>query len=185
MRVTGITLDFAGQARRLRIDIREGTGYFLLKPVLGGVNSQGGHAMPDANDGLTLEGLARILRDHMDGTAARFAEVGARIDDLRREVVGVAGMVRDLSQVVLRQVDEVAEHRRELEEHRRLHEEHRQDVRQIFSRMEQRDARLEETNREFRARMAEHDARFEAMSRDIRQILDALERRGGDGGRRP
>ncbi len=156
--------------------------------------------MPDANDGLTLEGLARILREHMDGTAARFAEVGARIDDLRREVAGVAGMVSDLSQVVLRQVDEVTEHRRELEEQRRLNDEHRQHIRQIFARMEQRDARfeemnrefrarmaehdarLEEMNREFRARMAEHDARFEAMSRDIRRILDALERRGGDGG---
>ncbi len=135
--------------------------------------------MPEGNDRLTLDGLARILRDHMDGAAARFTEVGARIDELRREVAGVAGMVRDLSQVVLRQVEEIAEHRH-------LHEEHRQNVRQIFSRMEQNDARLEEMNRDFRARMAEHDARFEAMSRDIRQILDALERRGGDGGgRRP
>lgn len=138
--------------------------------------------MPDSKGGLTLEGLAQILRDHMNGAAARFAEVGARMDDLRREVGGVAGMVRDLSQVVLRQVDEVAEHRRELEEHRRLHEEHRQQIRQIFSRMEQRDARIEELNREFRARMAEHDSRFEARSREIRQILDASERRGGDGG---
>jgi hypothetical protein len=34
------------------------------------------------------------------------------------------------------------------------------------------------------ARMAEHDVRFEAMSRDIRRILDAMERRGGDGGGR-
>ncbi len=124
--------------------------------------------MPDANDGLTLEGLAGILREHMDGTAARFAEVGGRIDDLRREVANVAGMVQDLSQVGLRQVDEIAEHR--------------QNLRQSFSRMEQNDARIEEVNREFRARMAEHDARFEAMSREIRQILDALERRGGDGG---
>ena len=140
--------------------------------------------MPNPKDGLTLAGLARILRDHMNGTAARFAEVGAGIDDLRRENAEVAGMVRALSQIVLRQVDEVAEHRRELEEHRRFHEEHRQQIRQIFSRMEQRDARIEELNREFRARMAEHDARFEAMSREIRQILDALRRLGGDGGGR-
>jgi len=133
--------------------------------------------MPTPRGGLTLQRLAGILRDHMDGTAARFAEVGMRIDDLRREVAGAAGMVRDLSQVVLRQVDEVADHRRELEEHR-------QHVRQIFARMEQNDARSEETAREFRARMAEHDARFEAMSRDIRRILDALDRRGGDGGGR-
>ncbi len=51
--------------------------------------------MPDSTNGLTLQGLAQILRDHMDGTAARFAEVGARMDELRREVAGVAGMVRD------------------------------------------------------------------------------------------
>lgn len=128
--------------------------------------------MSGAHDGLTLEGLAQILRDHMDGTAVKFdevrdqfAEVALRIDDLRREVAGVAGMVRDLSQIVLRPVEEVAEHRR-------LHEEHRQAIRQIFARMEQHDAR-----------MAEHDARFEAISRDIRRILDTMER-GGDGGRR-
>ena len=131
--------------------------------------------MPNPKDGLTLGGLARILRDHMNGTAARFAEVGARIDDLRRENAEVAGMVRALSQVMLRQMDDIAEHRR-------LHEEHRQHIRQVFARMERGDARFEEMNREFRARMAEHDARFEAMSREIRQILDALQRRGGDGG---
>jgi septal ring factor EnvC (AmiA/AmiB activator) len=102
----------------------------------------------------------------MDGTAARFARVGARIDDLRREVAGVAGMGRDLSQIVLRQVDEIAEHYR-------LQEEHRQQVRRIFSRMEQHDAR-----------MAERDARFEEVTREIRRILYAMERRGGNGGRR-
>jgi uncharacterized coiled-coil protein SlyX len=109
--------------------------------------------MADTNGGLTLKGLARILRDHIEATGARFAEVGARMDDLRREVAGVAGMIRDLSGVVLRQADEIAEHRRQIQ--------------QIYSRMEQ------------------HDARFEAMSRDIRRILDAMERRGGDGGARP
>jgi hypothetical protein len=50
--------------------------------------------------------------------------------------------------------------------------------------MEQHDAHFEEINREYHARMAEHDARFEEMSREIRRILDAIERRGGDGGRR-
>lgn len=147
--------------------------------------------MPDSNSELTLQGLAQILRDHMDGTAlqfaevrrqfsevgVRFAEVGSRIDDLRRENADVAGMVRALSQGMLRQMDDVAEHRR-------LHEEHRQHIRQVFARMERGDARFEEMNREFRARMAEHDARFEAMSREIRQILDTIERRGGDGGGR-
>jgi len=108
--------------------------------------------MPNPKDGLTLAGLARILRDHMNGTAARFAEVGARIDDLRRENAEVAGMVRALSQIVLGQVDEVAEHR--------------QYIRQVFARMEQSDARIEE------------------ITREIRQILDALRRRGGDGGGR-
>ena len=115
--------------------------------------------MAASNDGLTLEGLARILRDHMEGTAAQFAEVRASIQDLRGEIGTVATLVRDLGQIVLRQVDEVAEHRHELDEHR-------QQIRQIFSRMEQ------------------HDARFEAVTREIRRILDAIERRGGNGGRR-
>ena len=130
--------------------------------------------MADTNGGFTLEGLAQVLRDHVEGTALQFAavgrqfaEVGARIDDLRREVAGVAGMVRDLSQIVLRQVDEISEHRR-------LHEEHRQEIRQVFARMEQQDARI-----------AEQNARIEGMTRDIRRILDAMERRGGDGGARP
>ena len=122
--------------------------------------------MAESSDGLTLEGLAQILRDHMDGTAARFAEVRASIQDLRGEVGLVATLVRDLSQIVLRQVDEVAEHRRELQEHR-------QHIRQIFSRMEQQDARFEAVNLEIRE-----------MRRDIRRILDAMERSGGDGGRR-
>ena len=115
--------------------------------------------MTESSNGLTLEGLAQILRDHMDGSAARFAEVRASIQDLRGEIGLVATLVRDLSQIVLRQVDEIAENRREIAEHR-------QQIRQIFSRMEQ------------------HDARFEAATRDIRRILDAMERRGGDGGRR-
>jgi hypothetical protein len=124
--------------------------------------------MAESNDGLTLEGLAQILRDHMDGSAARFAEERAErkaqdarwrasIQDLRGEVGLVATLVRDLSQIVLRQVDEVAEHR--------------QHIRQIFSRMEQQDARFEAVNLEIRE-----------MRRDIRRILDAMERRGGDGG---
>ncbi|HSB73666.1 MAG TPA: hypothetical protein VLT62_30435 [Candidatus Methylomirabilis sp.] len=115
--------------------------------------------MTDTAGPLTLEGLAQILRNHMDETAARFAE---------------------LAQIVLRQMEQLEEHRRELAEHRRevadqgrQIEEHRQYIRQVFARMEQHDAR-----------MAEHDARFEAMTRDIRRILDAMERRGGDGGSR-
>jgi methyl-accepting chemotaxis protein len=133
--------------------------------------------MAESSDGLTLEGLAQILRDHMDGSAARFAEERAErkaqdarwrasIQDLRGEVGLVATLVRDLSQIVLRQVDEVAEHRRELQEHR-------QHIGQIFSRMEQQDARFEAVNLEIRE-----------MRRDIRRILDAMERRGGDGGHR-
>ena len=126
--------------------------------------------MAESNDGLTLEGLAQILRDHMDGSAARFAEERAErkaqdarwrasIQDLRGEVGLVATLVRDLGQIVLRQVDEVAEHR--------------QQIRQIFSRMEQQDAKV-----------AEQNTRIEEMTREIRRILDAMERRGGDGGRR-
>jgi uncharacterized coiled-coil protein SlyX len=115
--------------------------------------------MADSESSLTLEGLAQILRDHMDGTAARFAEVGRRIDDLRGEIGTVATVVRDLAQIVARQDDEIRDHRHQ--------------IRQIYARMEQHDAR-----------MAEHDARFEGMARDIRRILDAMERRDGDGGRR-
>jgi chromosome segregation ATPase len=102
----------------------------------------------------------------MDGTAARFAEVGRRIDDLRGEIGTVATVVRDLAQIVARHDGEITEHQRRLEEDREY-------IRQIFARMEQHDAR-----------MAEHDARFEAMTRDIRRMLDAIERRGGNGGRR-
>ena len=133
--------------------------------------------MAESSDGLTLEGLAQILRDHMDGSAARFAEERAErkaqdarwrasIQDLRGEIGTVASLVRDVSQIVLRQVDQLAEYRRESEEQR-------QQVRQIFSRMEQHDARFEAGNLEIRE-----------MRRDIRRILDAMERRGGDGGRR-
>ena len=109
--------------------------------------------MPDANESLTLEGLARILRDHMDGTAAQFAEVRASIQDLRGEIGTVATLVRELSQIALRQVDEVAEHR--------------QQIRQVFSRMEQ------------------HDAEIAQTTQEIRRILDTIERRGGNGGSRP
>jgi DNA anti-recombination protein RmuC len=86
-------------------------------------------------------------------------------------------MIRDLGQVVARHHDQLAQQQREIEEHR-------QHIRQIFSRMEQGDARFEEMTREYRARMAEHDARFAETSAEIRRILDAIERRGGDGGRR-
>ncbi len=122
--------------------------------------------MPHPSDGLTLEGLARTLRDHMNTSAAefaevraQFAEVGRRIDALRGEIGTVAAIVRDLTQVVARHHDELAEQRRQAEELRGY-------IRQVSSRMEQ------------------HDARFEAMTRDIRRILDAIERRGGDGGSR-
>ncbi len=115
--------------------------------------------MNGAHDGLTLAGLAQILRDHMDGTAvkfdemrAQFGEVGRRIDDLRGEIGTVAAVVRDLAQIVARHDDEIHEHR--------------QQIRQIYARMEQ------------------HDARMEEMTRDIRRILDTIERRGGDAGRR-
>jgi hypothetical protein len=115
--------------------------------------------MANANGSLTLEGLAQILRDHMHGTAAGFAELRGSIADLRGEIGIVATIVRDLAQVSSRQGDDIARHERELEEHRRY-------IAQIFSRMEQ------------------HDARFEAITREIRRIVDGLERRGGDGGRR-
>ncbi len=108
--------------------------------------------MADANGSLTPEGLAQILRDHMNGTAAGFAEAGVSIADLRGEIGTVASVVRNLAQILARPHDD-------LEEHRRY-------IAQIFSRMEQ------------------HDARFEEISRDIRRILDALERGGGDGGGR-
>ena len=87
--------------------------------------------MADTNGSLTVEGLAQILRDHMAGTAARFAEVGARIDELRGQIAIAAGQILDLSQIALRQAEAMEEHRQE-----------------------------------------------------IRQILDAMEHRGGDGGGR-
>lgn len=130
--------------------------------------------MPGSDDSLTLEGLARILRDHMQESRARYGDVQAefaeararddrlreRIEELHREVGAVAVMVRDLAQIVARQINDRDEDRRY--------------IREIFARMEQHDARI-----------AEHDARFEEISRDIRRMLDAIERRGGNGGSRP
>jgi chromosome segregation ATPase len=126
--------------------------------------------MADPTNGLTLVGLARLLRDHVSESAERLAEereerraqdaqLRAGIEDLRREIGTAASLIRDLGQVVSRHHDQLALQQREMEDHR-------QQIRQIFSRMEQ------------------HDARFEEMSREIRRILDAIERRGGDGGRR-
>ena len=140
--------------------------------------------MTESSDGLTLEGLAQILRGHMDGTAARFAEVAnqfaeeraerkaqdarwrAGLDDLRGQVVTVVGLVHAMSQNAARQAEELVEHR--------------QQIRQIFSRMEQQDAKIAEQNARIEAMILE----IREMRRDIRRILDAMERRGGDGGRR-
>jgi hypothetical protein len=145
--------------------------------------------MPDTDEALTLQGLARILRDHAGDAASQFAQLReqdarlqthlraqderyhaeqreqdaryqARMDELHREIGAVAGMVRDLSQISIRHMDEAAEHRRQLEEHRQY-------IRQIFARMEQ------------------HDAVIAQTTLDIRRILDAIERRGGNGGSRP
>jgi len=127
--------------------------------------------MGERNGALTLEGLAQIVRAHVEGTAAQFAAVGARIDGLREEIGLVAALVRDLGQIFARHVDELDEHRRQ--------------IRQIYARMEQHDARMEQLTGHIEqqsARMVEHDARFEEMTRDIRRILDAIERRGGNGG---
>lgn len=112
--------------------------------------------MANRDGGLTLEGLARTLRDHMDASAAesaemrtqfaaQFAQVGTRIDDLRGEIGIVAGLVRDLAQIVARHDDEIDEHRRQIRE---------------------------------------SNAHIEEMTRDIRRILDVIERRGGNGGSR-
>ena len=120
--------------------------------------------MGDSNGSLTLEGLAQILRDHMDGTAAEFAEERAdrkaqdaqwraRMDELRERLVTVVGLVHEMSQTAAWQAEELAEHR--------------QQIHQIFSRMEQQDARIE------------------GLHSDIRRILDAMEQRGGNGGSRP
>lgn len=103
---------------------------------------------------LTLEGLAWTLRDHMDASAADFAQtraqfaaqftqIGTRIDDLRAEIGVVAGIVRDLAQIVARHDDEIDEHRHQIRE---------------------------------------SNAHIEEMTRDIRRILDAIERRSGNGG---
>ncbi len=162
----------------LILDIRGGLCYqqdggYLPSPQPESVREPGGTSMANKDDDLTLEGLARALRDHMNASAAefekvrvQFVQIGVQIDELRGGIGTVATVVRDLTQVVARHHDELAEHRSQLDEQRQQTEEFRQYVRQMFSRMEQ------------------HDARFEAMTRDIRRILDALERRGGDGGRR-
>jgi len=159
-----------------------------------------GGAMPDADDSLTLEGLARILRDHAGAAASSFAQLReqdarlqahqreqderfraelraqderyhaeqreqdtrfqARMDELHREIGAVASMVRDLAQLSVREMD--------------AREEDRQHIRQIFARMEEYDLRFEAVNLEIRE-----------MRTDIRRILNAIERRGGNGGSRP
>lgn len=143
--------------------------------------------MAGSNGSLTLKGLAQILRDHMDGTAARFTDVGVQIDALRGEIGAVTGLVRDLGQIVLRNTEQIGivgglvQHLSEfaLRQVEQL-EEHRREIRQVFSRMEQQDAKIGEQN-----------ARIEAMNQeirdlrvDIRRILDTMERRDGDGGGR-
>ncbi len=59
--------------------------------------------MAEVNGSVVLEGLAQILRDHTNGTAAGFA-------DLRGEIGVVATLVRDLVQIVARQGDDFARH---------------------------------------------------------------------------
>jgi glutathione S-transferase len=127
--------------------------------------------MPESDGPLTLEGLAQILRQHMDASAAQFAEeraerqaqdvqLRARMDELRGQVVIVADLAHAMSQNALRQAEELAEHR--------------QEIRKIYARMEQQDARIEQQN-----------IRIEQLHRDIRRILDTMQRPAGDGGGRP
>jgi len=59
--------------------------------------------MAKANGSVMLEGLAQVLRDHMNGTAAGFA-------DLRGEIGVVAPLVRDLAQIVALQGENLARH---------------------------------------------------------------------------
>jgi hypothetical protein len=119
-----------------------------------------GVAMADVGESVTLEGLARILRDHVVDASSQFAQLReqdarlqVRLGELHKEVGAVAVMVRDLAQVVASQVD--------------AREEDRQHMRQIFARMEQ------------------HDAVIAQTTQEIRRILDTIERRGGNGGSRP
>ena len=116
--------------------------------------------MADVGESVTLEGLARILRDHVVDASSQFAQLReqdarlqVRLGELHKEVGAVAVMVRDLAQVVASQVD--------------AREEDRQHMRQIFARMEQ------------------HDAVIAQTTQEIRRILDTIERRGGNGGSRP
>jgi hypothetical protein len=53
--------------------------------------SAGKWSMRESRNDLTLKGLARILRGHMDGTAARFAEVGNQFAELRDQFAGEWG----------------------------------------------------------------------------------------------
>jgi chromosome segregation ATPase len=123
--------------------------------------------MAEPSGSLTLEGLAQILRQHMDWTAARFAEVGAHIGDLRAEIGRLAVLFVELAQVQLRQTEAL--------------EEHRGEIRQILSRMERQDARIEQQN----TRIEQQNTRIEELHRDIQRILDTMQRPGGDGGGRP
>lgn len=114
--------------------------------------------MPDSNASLGPEGSAQRSWSH---------------DDLRAEIQKLADFVRDL--------------RRRDEDRQDQTEKDRQDLRQLFARWEQEDARRKETGRDAQAedynrRMKEQDARIEENLRDIRRRLDELERRRGEQG---
>ena len=64
--------------------------------------------MVDPDAGLTLEGLARILRDHMDGTATQFADVGVRLDAVGERIDRVARIVGDLTQLASQHHEDLA-----------------------------------------------------------------------------
>ncbi len=118
-----------------------------------------GVEMPDSNSDLTLEGLGTLLRDHIVAASAQFAEVRSQFAEVGRRIDDLRGEVGIAATIVRDLTQIVARHDDEIHEHRRQ-------MRETYSRMEQ------------------HDARIEEMTRDIRRILDTMERRGGDGGRR-
>ena len=120
---------------------------------------------------LTLEGLAEVLRRHIEETAARSRDVDRQIQSLAGQVDALIGIMRDQGLRLTALAEQQAEQQTQ--------------IRQILHRLEQHDGRLEQHD----GRLEQHEREFQEVLRRldqhdvyIRRMLDLLERRGRDGG---
>ena len=120
---------------------------------------------------LTLEGLAEVLRRHIEETAARSRDVDRQIQSVDGQVDALIGIMRDQGLRLTALAEQQAEQQTQ--------------IRQILHRLEQHDGRLEQHD----GRLEQHEREFQEVLRRldqhdvyIRRMLDLLERRGRDGG---